>query len=587
MMSAGFWNYPYLLSALAAPIGVFLPAYLLRDRVPGQDVLTKVIASSSLVLGGWICLFYLISLIGVPPSHVIPMVLIGSLVLMLKTGFSFPRLPTMVWSLCALCLLPYVVGYASTGMLPGCDTAMHGYITRLVIEQQGVPETYRPLLPVDRFGGYSAGFHLIAASVAFFQPEWLMAGLSATTAVSHLVAVFGLAFLLSLFAPSSTALLVAMVIFWFNRSLQTVVDWGGTPTMLSLGLVFCALAFFGYAIREGSQVFTIMGTMVWSAAVLTHLIPAYVGSYLCMGLVAFWGWKYRPHLPFLLRSAGLSAATALVCLAPYVMKMDDPRSPALSKLVWEWQHRMMDNAITGDLLGDAYRLLRELKFRLSDLTLIAVSTSVLWLLFRGRYAKLGLVSGLSLLLFVLIVNTGYWYLPFSELIYPERVMYFFVVPCGILMCHTAEDLASLRAMRNPPVVPAIAAVALGVGCYNCFERYVAALAHPNRRYDVAMKKVFDWIEEHTATDAVIHVAYDTEGMWVPALSYRAAAGTHLHFIHEVLDFTGKMVEAPVDHYVLRPNWDTSSVELMDPHAEITEVAFTSGSMELIRTRRHE
>ena len=429
--------------------------------------------------------------------------------------------------------------------------------------------------------------HLIAASAAFFQPQWLMAGLSAATVVSHLVAVFGLAFLLSLFAPSHTALLVAMVIFWFNRSLQTVVDWGGTPTMLSLGLVFCALAFFGYAIREGSQVFTIMGTTLWSAATLTHLIPAYVGVYVGMGLVVYWSWMYRPRLPFLLRSAGLSAAILLVCLVPFVMRMDDPRSPALSKLVWDWQHHMMDNVITGDLLGDAYRLLGELKFSLSDLTMIAVSACMLWLVFRGRYGKLGLVSGLSLLLFGLIVNTGYWYLPFSVLIYPERVMYFFVVPCGILMCHTAVDLAPQGAIRNPPVVPLIAAVALGVGCYNCFERYVDALAHPNRRYDPDMMKVFDWIGEHTAPDAVIHVAYDTEGIWVPALSYRAAAGTHLHFIHEVLDVTDNMVEAPVDHYVLRTNRDTSSVELIDPHAEIAQVAFTNASMELIRTRRHD
>lgn len=586
-MEAGFWNYQYLLSALAVAIGIFLPAYLLRHRVPGQDELTKVIASSSLVLGGWICLFYLSSLIEVPSSHLIPVVLIGALVLVFKTGFDFPRLPAQVWWLCALCLVPYMAGYASTGILPGCDTAMHGYITRLVIEQQGVPETYRPLLPVERFGGYSAGFHLIAASAAFFQPQWLMSGLSAATVISHLVTVFGLAFLLSLFAPSRTALLVAMVIFWFHRSLQTVVDWGGTPTMLSLGLVFCALAFFGYAIRERSPAFTIMGTTVWCAATLTHLIPAYVGVYVGMGLVAHWGWRYRPPLPFLLRSAGLAAATALGCLAPFLLKMDDPRSPALSNRIWDWQHRMMDSAITGDLLGDAYRLLGELKFSLSDLTMIAVSACALWLLSRGRYRMLGLVSGLSILLFVLIVNAGYWYLPFSELIYPERVMYFFVVPCGILMCHAAEDLASLRAIKNPPVLPAIAAVALGVGCYNCFERYVDALAHPNRRYDADMMEVFDRIGEHTAPDAVIHVAYDTEGMWVPALSYRAAAGTHLHFIHEVLGVTDKMVEAPVDHYVLRSTGDTSPVQHMDPRAEIAEIALTNASMELIQTRRHE
>lgn len=585
-MPAGSWDYSYLLSALAVPMGVFLPAYLLRDRVPGQDALAKWIASCSLVLGLWVCLFYLTSLTGVPQSLVVLIVLVSSLVVVVKTGIRAPRLPALVWSLCAICLLPYVVGYVSSGMLPGCDTAMHGYVTRLVIEQQGVPGTYRPLLPVDRFAGYSAGFHLIAASAAYFQPEWLMAGLSAATAVAHVIAVFGLALLLSLFAPSSTALLVAMVVFWFNRSLQTVVDWGGTPTMLSLGLVLSALALFGYAIRERSQVFAAMGATVWSAATLTHLIPAYTGLYVGMGLIAYWIWKYRPPLLFLLKSAGVSVAVAVACLAPFILNMDDPRSPALSQRIREWQHRMMDDAFTGDLFSDAYRSLMEVKFSLSDLTIISVTACVLWLLSRRRYRTLGFVSGLSLLLFALTMNTGYWLLPFSELLYPERVMYFYVIPCGILTCRTAEELEPLRARTRGLAVPVIAVAVVGVGLHNCFLRYVDALAHPDRRSDAGVMEVFAWIGEHTAPDAVIHVAYDTEGMWVPALSYRAAVGTHLHFIHDVLDVKGQMEKAPVDHYLLRSSGNTTLAAPTDPYAEISEVVFTNGSMELVRTRWH-
>ena len=568
-------------------VGVFLPANLLWGRVPGRDALVKLMASTILAIGLWICFFYLTSMFGIRLTHAVPVMLLCLLALTFRAGINFTRLPALVCVLCAVCFLPYVTGYVLTGMLPGCDTAMHGYITRLIIEQQGLPETYRPLLPVDQFGAYCAGFHLVAASGAFFQPQCLMAGLSATTAVSHLVVAFGLAFLLSLFAPSRTALIAAIVVFWFHRSLNTAVDWGGTPTVLSLGLVFCALAFFGYAIREGSYLFSIMGATVLSAAALTHLIPAYSGCYLGVGLVVYWIWKYRPPRAFLLRSLGSSVATASVWLAPFVIKMNDPGSPELSKLIWDWQRRMMNNVITGDLLGDLYRLLGELKFSLSDLTLIAISACVFWLLFRRRYRRLALPLGLSLLLFAMIVNTGYWHLPFSELIYPERVMYFFVVPCGILMCYAAEELADFFGTARTPVLPVLAVVALGVGCFNCFNRYVDAIAHPGRRYDAAMREGFDWIGNHTAADAVIHVAYDTEGMWVPALSYRAAIGTHLHFIHAVVGVSREMIALPVDHYVLRVHGDTSSVDVRDPRTEMKAVAFKNGCMELIQTRRHK
>lgn len=584
-MTAGLESWPYLLSALVMAMVVFMPAYVLREHVPGQDALTKVIASSSLTLGGWVCLFYLTSLIGLPMTYVIMAVLFGSFVLIFKRGFSFPRLPKMTRWLGALCFLPYVVGHLSFEMLPGCDTAAHGTIVRLVMEQNGVPGTFRPLLPVEHFGGYSAGFHLITASAACFHSPWLMAGLSATTAVSHLLVVFGLAFLLSLFAPPRTALVVAIVVFWFHRSLQTVVDWGGTPTLLSLGFVLCALAFFGYGLRERSLRYAAMGSCIWSAAALTHLIPAYVGLYMSIGLMAYWAWKVHAGLPFLLRTAGIAAATTLVCLAPFALQWEDQRSPALSTMIWAWQHRMMDDVLTGDLPRDAFRLLGELKFSLSDLTVIAMSTCAGWLLLRRRYRAFGLASGLALLLFVLIMNTGYWTLPFSELLYPERVMYFFVVPCGILMCRTCEDLACIPVMRGPLALPAITTMALAIGCYNCFDRYVDALVHPDRRFDAATREVFHRIAELTAPDAVIHVAYDTEGMWVPAFSYRAAVGTHLHFVHEVLDVKNRMVKAPVDHYVLRRVDDSASVEPKDPLAEMRAIAFSNEQWELILSRR--
>jgi len=131
-----------------------------------------------------------------------------------------------------------------------------------------------------------------------FNPDWLMEGLSIATAISYLVAICGLAFFLTLFASARTAFVVAMVVFWFHRSLQYVVNWGGTPSVLSLGLVFCAIAFIGYALRERSYLFFIMGTVSWCSAVLTHLIPAYTGLYLCVGLVGYWIWLFRAIVDF-------------------------------------------------------------------------------------------------------------------------------------------------------------------------------------------------------------------------------------------------------------------------------------------------
>jgi hypothetical protein len=466
-----------------------------------------------------------------------------------KSGLKKPRLAKTDWLLIGVCLFPYFSGYVFSQMLPGCDIAMHGYITRLIMEQQGLPETYHPLLPVEQFGSYSAGFHFISATSALFNSDWLLEGLSFATAISYIVAIWGLAFFLTIFASSRTAFVVAMIVFWFHRSLQYVVNWGGTPSILSLGLVFCAIAFIGYSIRERSYLFFIMGTVSWCAAALTHLIPAYAGLYLCVGLVAYWIWHFRPSWIFLVKSFGVAVLVATICLMPIVMRMDGKTSPELSKMIWNWQHRMMNYVGGGDFITNAFHLLGELKFGLSDLTVIASSICLMWMLFRNRFHGLVLVLAIALLLFLLILNSGYWLLPLSELLYPERVMYFYVVPLGIWMCLMVEDMKVFFTLRwRQVVITSLGSIALVIALHNCLDRYLGSIIDSDRNYDSAVREGFEWVGKHTAADAVIHVAYDTEGMWIPALSYRATIGTHLHFIHERDRVFEKLKSKRSNHY---------------------------------------
>ena len=185
---------------LVAFLGIVLLAIYLWDKVPGKEVLTKGFAASTFALACWICLFYLVALFQLPATLALTTACIFLLVYAFKSGFKKPRLAKTDWFLIGVCSLPYFSGYVFSQMLPGCDIAMHGYVTRLIMEQQGLPETYNPLLPVEQFGSYSAGFHFISATSALFNPDWLMEGLSIVTAISYLVAIGGLAFFLTLFA---------------------------------------------------------------------------------------------------------------------------------------------------------------------------------------------------------------------------------------------------------------------------------------------------------------------------------------------------------------------------------------------------
>mgnify|MGYP006200616753 CR=1 FL=1 len=112
--------------------------------------------------------------------------------------------------------------------------------------------------------------------------------------------------------------------------------------------------------------------------------------------------------------------------------------------------------------------------------------------------------GIALLLFVLIINTGYWLLPLSELLYPERVMYFYVVPLGIWMCLVVEDMKVYFSVRRKVVITSLSAIALVVALYNCWDRYLDGIIDSKRNYDSAMREGFEWIGKHTWTQIGIY-----------------------------------------------------------------------------------
>lgn len=563
---------------------IAIPALLLRDRMPGEDPFTKTIAAIVTTAALWICYFYFISFLGL--TIISGGIFILTLCIILIV-ISRPSIKLMSrWMLLGFSVLtaPYLFGYFFSGMLPGSDSAMHGYITRLIIEKNGLPDSYMPLLPDDSFGAYSAGFHLMAAIASSLEPQWLMDGLSFATALSYVIAICGLVFVLTLVVPIHLALPVGLVAFWFHRSLHYVVNWGGSPSVLSLGFVLVALAFFGYALRQRSYFWFMLGSACWSAAALTHLIPAYIGFYLILVVCVYWILEWKVDKKFVLKSA-LIGITAIACLlAPFLMQANAYGSEQLSSMIFTWQQRMLDHAIRGDFVGDISRLLSKVKFDLSDLTLVATTASLLWLIFRGRWRQVMLPFYLFFLFIILIWNSGYWVLPMSELVYPERVIYFFILPCAWLMAFATAELEV--ALRNQMVfikyVLAISFVVVGI--QNCFDRYAGCIVDSGRHYDSEVQAGFGWLARNTDADAVVHVTNHSEGIWVPALSYRAAVGTHVHFIHLVDSVMEKLNVLPVDHFELVFDSSTEKPIRRDSLADYRVSVFKNSQVEIFQTR---
>jgi hypothetical protein len=243
-------------------------------------------------------------------------------------------------------------------------------------------------------------------------------------------------------------------------------------------------------------------------------------------------WLHRPTAGFLWRSAGVFIGITAILLFPFIGALSEQSSMELSEMIAKWQLKMMGGVFSGNLFQDLLPILSRIKIGVGDLVLITAVLCLVWLMIRRRHMHLVFVGAVSLLLYGLILNAGYWLLPFSELLYPERTMYFYVVPFGILLAYSSNELDAMREHGLYRHRWALGFVLVGIALFNFQDRYWQKVVFSERRCDAPLMEAFAWIENHTEKQSVFHVNYDTEGMWIPALSYRATIGTHLHFIHE-------------------------------------------------------
>ncbi|MFM7822337.1 MAG: hypothetical protein ACKPB3_01025, partial [Bacteroidota bacterium] len=209
----------------------------------------------------------------------------------------------------------------------------------------------------------------------------------------------------------------------------------------------------------------------------------------------------------------------------------------------------------------------------------------LWLMFNRRHMQCVQVASVSLLLYAIVLNAGFWLLPFSELLYPERAMYFFVVPFGMLMSFAANELDVFREKVKYRYWWVMGFVAMGIALYNFQDRYWQRVVFSERYCDAPLMEAFAWIESNTDKDAVFHTNYDTEGMWIPALGYRATIGTHLHFIHERDRVFEKLGRLQVDHYEFRLVGVQATSAGIDSLAKCHELVFKNSRVEVVRTRK--
>jgi len=410
----------------------------------------------------------------------------------------------------------------------GADMASHSYLARLIQEHNGFPKSYEPIVPVRHFGAAPFGFSTLVAAISLLSD--LPIYRSALLLTSFTYPLFGIALFVflknyfSLFVSSLTTLLVLLI----GSEITSYLTWGGNPTILSIAFLLFGLA-YGLRISQlnylSPKYIVLLSLLFYTSFTIHHIpfvnvlffVPA-IGFYLI-----FKKSHRRKYLPFL----GYLFLFLFILAVPFFLSLKLPSETTI-EWVKSWQRR--DCYWVGNW-QNAYRTIPlYIQGRIGK-NLFAMLILGLFSSFFIKMKHKFWFFAFLLLITIIILNSRYWFLPLSPLLYPDRAVSVGVVSMAFFvgcLFHFCLDLIQ-RITRSRLVSIVLLLVFLAGPPIH--GQWLISRARENyeelRRNSASLSSItqddinaFHWISDHTTIIDVFDNNYGDAGIWIPAIAYR-------------------------------------------------------------------
>jgi hypothetical protein len=381
----------------------------------------------------------------------------------------------------------------------GADMSMHSYIAKLVYDNDGIPNSYEPLLPIPHFGAYPTGFPTLSAMVSLLGGVPVHRSALLLACFTHAFLCFGLYAFLLRFFDRNTAAAASIAATFLTRSPQWVMRWGGNPTVLALFFFIIAFSLV-VELKEGFSLPKVFfAALALAATLITHSIVFYVGGivlaiYFLLSLL-----DYKD----IYKTAFFVLLLMLAFLLPYLAELRFTLTRSAIESTRAWQ------------LIDVRSVVYDLA---AGIPLLSVSVFGLFVLIKKNLRVAVVFWVVTAGLAALIMNYRFWFMPFSYLLYPGRVALFFVIPLAVFISPALSDI--LSAGKKPLL---FGSIILGLVFYSAFYLYNSFSMCSVTRADM---DAFRWMDNMVSKTAVIQNNYGDAGLWIPAIIGRTI--THPH-----------------------------------------------------------
>lgn len=435
-----------------------------------------------------------------------------------------------------LILLPLVVlfgqWYFVTLVPAGADMATHSYIAKTIEYYNTFPQTYYPIVPIQRFGFESVGMPSVMAIISLFTELPLHRVAVLTSVVLYpLVGLLMFNFLRSFFSIPLAGIAV-YGLFFINFNFTSLLTFGAFPTVL--GILFFITAVYAAKIMIEEQAFTTLNAagiaILLAASLLSHLTPIIAGAYFMSIVLAATVYAHYRSAAF--RRFGFTVVVLTIVFCANFLTSIKPLSVETYNYLKDWQQNQSLLAVIDENVllttpeyirmktGDYWSLLILIGVLIGLVTLKRPETK--WFL-----SCLGVYT-------VVLINVDYWFLPLSPALYPGRITAtgtFFFTYFATLALDTFR-LYLMRFITQPisllekvfkfgllsVIVVFISLHTIEVMTAN--YRSLSALFREQTSVTDDDIYVMTWISQHTSEDDVIENNYGDAGIWIPAIAGR-------------------------------------------------------------------
>ena len=443
---------------------------------------------------------------------------------------------TPAWKRFSWATLILVIGslpYATTLLyhyVPfGMDGSMHTTAATLIARSGGLPGSHAPFAADVSFPPMNLGL----PTVAGIAIRWGAEPAAAMLACHHLtftLLILASYLLLRSWTGRMSSALLAVVTVWTARASQASLQWGGFPTVMSVAVGIFAARLLLQQIRSTHWRLSLATGAAIAAIPLMHGIGGGTWLY-CVGpwIAVATLLQARGKL-LTLRSLTLSGACAALFLALY--RFAGPIDVQTRDMEWTQQWQQQAVPLGDNALLSAFDYIRK---DAGSFVVLAGWTACGVLAIRRQWPAVLLLAAAWLALLIVVVNSHYWFLPASFLLYPERAIYWAgpLSAVGLALAVRIPTRSASEGNSHP-------SLALRVGMV--FGLLCLAGYYQNQFYQKIVREDFVnadgwealvWAKQHLRPEHdFVRTTYNSTGSFLPAIAQVGCNGAHHHHFIE-------------------------------------------------------